>query len=609
MEPKNSNNKNLIVAFSLSLMVLLGWQTFFAPEPQKPNEQVNGQTNGQVNGQAINESNQNTVNNQQPVATPNNNVNSNVSINNNVNDAQILQNQTPSNLVVSRQEALTRHQRISINTARVIGSINLEGGRIDDLTLIDYKETLDDDSDNVHFLNPRNSENPYYADFGWLGDDNFTTPDQKAIWRSNQSSLSANVPVTLYWISPENIRFEKIFTIDENFMINVTQRVINNSNIPLTIRSYGLVARVGEPETLNFYILHEGFIGVLNEELIEEDYDDTEDGALTYNQHHGWFGITDKYWLTALIPQDETFNASFKRGGNDELPTYQADFYSDNIIVGVGERSDYQTLLFAGAKEVKLLDGYAEKYQIDRFDLAVDFGIMYFITKPIFQVIKKFSDIFGNFGLAILALTVVIKIIFYPLANKSYVSISRMKQLQPEIQELRERYGEDKQQLQQEMLKMYREKKVNPMAGCVPLLLQIPVFFALYKVLFVTIEMRHAPFFGWIQDLSAPDPAGILTFFGFIPWEVPAILAIVNIGVWPILMGLSMWVQQKLNPAPPDPIQQKIFAMLPFLFTFLLANFPAGLVIYWTCNNTLTIAQQWNITRSLEKKKRAAAGG
>ncbi len=582
-------NKNMIVAISLSLMVLLVWQFFLVPPPQQ-----------QIVADAGNQSAQNGVTNN---GTNVNGANiDGTAIDSATGTIAIEGNTQTQAQTLSRSGALAQTQRVRIETDRVSGSINLQGGRIDDLILLNYKETLDDDAENVHLFNPANSDDPYYANFGWLGDKSFTTPNLDTIWQSNRFTLTPDNDVTLYWVSPENIRFEKTFTIDDNFMINVTQRVTNNSENPLTIRNYGLVARIGEPDTLNFYILHEGFIGVLDDELIEEDYDDTEDETLKYDNQKGWFGITDKYWLAVMIPQADSFNGAFRQGKSQDRPVYQADFASDTNIIGINQQHSYQTLLFAGAKEVTLLDEYATEYNIDRFDLAVDFGILYFITKPLFQIINKLSAWLGNFGLAILALTVLIKIVFFPLANKAYVSISRMKQLQPEIQEMRENYGEDKQKLQQEMLKMYRAKKVNPMAGCVPMLLQIPVFFALYKVLFVTIEMRHAPFYGWIHDLSAPDPAGILVLFGFAPWAVPSILSIVNIGVWPLLMGFSMWVQQKLNPAPPDPIQQKIFAMLPIVFTFLLATFPAGLVIYWTCNNTLTIAQQWAIMKMLDKK-------
>ena len=600
MESPPNNNKNLILAVALSLMVLIGWQVFFPPTAPVVQQTAqapanSGVNNGQVNPQ--NQTNNNPViadSTTAPVTTG-------------------AQNQSSANVatfgddisgnLVSRQAALQKDPRIIINTARVNGSINLNGGRIDDLTLLDYRETLDDDADYVHLLNPKDGKNPYYADFGWLGDNQFTPPTQRTLWQSYDRQLNANGQVTLFWDSPENIRFEKIFTIDEDFMMSMTQRIVNNSGNNIAMRTYGLVARTGLPETENFYILHEGFLAVLNDELIEEDYDDTDDGPIKFEQRSGWLGITDKYWLAALVPQQESFNGSFKNGGKDR-PIFQADFYTNVTNVPNGAAHQDRTLLFAGAKEVKLLDKYEANYGIKSFDLGVDFGVLYFITKPLFLVIDKLFDIFGNFGVAIIALTFMIKLLFFPLAQKSYTSISKMKQLQPEMQELRERYGEDKQRLQQEMMKMYRERKINPMAGCVPIILQIPVFFALYKVLFVTIEMRHAPFFGWIQDLSAPDPLGILTLFGLIPWTVPAILTFVNIGIWPIIMGLTMWIQQKLNPAPPDPMQQKIFAMLPFVFTFLLATFPAGLVIYWTLNNTLTILQQWTIMRSLERKQR-----
>ena len=597
MEPEKPNSQNLILAFALSFLVIAGWQLFFGSpwgakenaEPQQTQNQA--QENPQVQGEAL-----------APNVTGQNDTEGRLEVNPTLTPA------TSATAIAVNRENLLKQEfqqgiRIPVNNSQVTGSIGLLGGKFDDLTLLNYTEELDKNSPKIHLFNPQGTKNPYHANFLWLSPDSKDLPNAKSLWKvQGNSELTPKRPVTLYWVNRANIRFEKIFALDENYMMNVTQRVINNSNQNLSIHPYGLVARTGTPETENFYILHEGFLGVLNQELIEEDYDDIAEENQEYKQSTGWFGISDKYWLAALIPQDSNFTASFKFGGTEQSPIYQADFYGVGSNLAPGQSHEYRSLLFVGAKEVALLDKYAEQFNIFKFDLGVDFGILYFITKPIFLLIKYFSGLFGNFGVAILALTVVIKIVFFPLANHSYVSISKMKKLQPQMAIMKERYGDDKQKLQQEMLKIYREKKINPMAGCIPILLQIPVFFALYKVLFVTIEMRHAPFFGWIQDLSAPDPLGILTLFGLISWNVPSILAVVNIGIWPILMGITMWIQQKLNPAPPDPIQQKVFAMLPFIFTFLLGTFPAGLVIYWTCNNSLTILQQWIITRRTNKE-------
>ena len=384
-------------------------------------------------------------------------------------------------------------------------------------------------------------------------------------------------------------------------MFKVTQLVENKTNKSITLYPYGLISRTDVPETLGFFILHEGLIGVFNGNLEELDYDDLEDTKVeTRTSQGGWLGITDKYWLMALIPnQKEKFTGSFRHNLSENRHKYQADFVGQGKIVPANSSASTTHQIFAGAKEVKLLDGYSEQHGIVRFDLAVDFGWFYFLTKPIFYVLEYFYRLLGNFGLGILLLTVLIKLAFFPLANKSYRAMSRMKQLQPKMMKLRERYPDNKQKLNESMMKLYREEKVNPAAGCLPIMVQIPVFFALYKVLFVTIEMRHAPFFGWIQDLSAADPTSIFNLFGLIPWNPPEILLI---GIWPLLMGVTMWLQQKLNPAPADPIQQKIFMFLPIVFTFMLARFPAGLVIYWAWNNILSIAQQWYIMRRMGVK-------
>ncbi len=594
MEPQKPNNPNFILAIALSLMVLVGWQMFFAPKPQPRNQPSQTTQTGDGNTSQ----DQSVPSNLTPQLPE--------SLQGNSSDLPLeIIEESETEILARRAKVIANTARIFVENAKIFGSISLQGGHFDDLTLRNYHTDLAENSPNITLFNPRGSANPYHATFNWFGDKTIDFPNDNTLWRvDNPSSLTPNHPITLYWVNNQNVRFEKTFTIDDDYLITVTQRVLNGSSNAITLYPYGLISRTGEPDILNFYILHEGFIGVLQQELIEDDYDDVAKETIIYQNSTGWFGITDKYWLAALIPQSKGFNASFKQGNKkgSSIPTYQADFYAQAANINQGESYEYETLLFAGAKELDVLDQYTKTHNIYKFDLGVDFGILYFITKPIFLLIKYFSSLFGNFGVAILALTVVIKFFFFPLANKSYVSISKMKQLQPQITELKERYGDDKQKLQQEMMRIYREKKINPLAGCIPIVLQIPVFFALYKVLFVTIEMRHAPFFGWIQDLSAPDPLGILTLFGLISWNVPAILTVVNIGIWPILMGLTMWVQQKLNPAPADPMQQKIFALLPFVFTFLLGTFPAGLVIYWTCNNSLTILQQWLITRSLEKK-------
>ena len=387
-------------------------------------------------------------------------------------------------------------------------------------------------------------------------------------------------------------------------MFSVTQRVVNGGSEAAVVSPYGVISRTGTPDILGFYILHEGLIGVFDDVLEEVDYSDLIDDGLVsparkQSTTGGWLGITDKYWLAVLVPDaSETVQTSFTGDLASNRDRYQADFLTEAKSIAPGQTFEITNRLFAGAKETTLLDSYQETLGISNFDLAVDFGWFYWLTKPIFYGIHFLNGILGNFGLAILALTLGIKIIF-PLANKSYRSMSKMKLLQPKMVELKERYGDDRQKLNQEMMELYKTEKVNPLSGCLPILLQIPVFFALYKVLFVTIEMRHAPFFGWIHDLSAPDPLGFLTVFGMVPWDVPASLAIVNIGIWPIIMGLTMFLQQKLNPAPADPIQAKVFMFMPIMFTFILGGFPAGLVIYWAWNNSLSILQQYIIMRRM----------
>ncbi|MEP2334785.1 membrane protein insertase YidC, partial [Marinobacter sp.] len=396
----------------------------------------------------------------------------------------------------------------------------------------------------------------------------------------------------LTWDNGAGLVFERTYAIDNQFMFSVTQKVRNSSGASVTLFPYGLLSRGGTPETAGFYILHEGPLGVFDETLNEVDYDDLQDdGDVEVAATGGWIGITDKYWLAALVPaQDEAVKYRFMHMIRQQDDRYQTDYLGSARAIPAGGVVESEVHLFAGAKEVKLLDKYEAEYGIANFDLAVDFGWFYFLTKPFFYALSWLHGVVGNFGIAILVFTVAVKAVFYPLANKSYKSMAKMRELTPKMQTLREQYSDDKQRLNQEMMALYKNEKVNPASGCLPIIVQIPVFFALYKVLFVSIEMRHAPFYGWVHDLSAPDPTTLFNLFGLIPWTPPAFIPM--IGVWPILMGLTMFLQQRLNPQPADPIQAKVFMFLPIFFTFLLANFPAGLVIYWAWNNLLSIAQQ-----------------
>jgi YidC/Oxa1 family membrane protein insertase len=505
---------------------------------------------------------------------------------------------------ISRDAVVGAEPRIKIATNRVIGSIRLKGGLIDDLTLLNYRQTLDKDSPNIVMLSPLGTENPYYAQFGWTSTTTgVTLPTADTVWTSDRSTLSVGQPVTLRWTNPEGIEFAQVISIDENFMFAVDQRITNNGTQTAVIHPFGLISLSGTPETAGFWILHEGMIGVFDETLTEVDYDDLPDepnGIQAVDGAAKWLGITAKYFATSLVPDQKVANngrfVHTAPGGKDK---FQADYLAASQTVAPGQSAAFTTRLFAGAKEVRLLDSYEEKLGIPRFDRMVDFGWFYFLTKPIFYAIDYFYQQLGNFGLAILLLTVLIKLAFFPLANKSYKSMSRLKKLQPKMVEIREKNKDDKQRQNTAMMELYKKEGANPMSGCFPILIQIPVFFALYKVLFVTIEMRHAPFFGWIQDLSAPDPYGLLIGFGLFNWDVPQSMQIVNVGIWPIIMGITMFLQQRLNPQPADPMQQKIFMLLPIVFTFLLGSFPAGLVIYWAWNNTLSIAQQWVIMRRM----------
>ncbi len=491
--------------------------------------------------------------------------------------------------VPQRATVLQQAPRIKPVSPRVHGSIRLRGGQIDDLTLIDYHETTDPKSPEITLLSPAQAPKPYFAQFGWVsGDAAMPVPNEDTVWKSDANEISPERPVTLSWDNGRGLTFYKTIALDRNYMFTVTQRVQNATTQPVTLFPYALVSRSGTPKTLGFYILHEGPLGVLNGQLVEIDYDEVQEkGKIEQASKGGWIGLTDKYWLVALVPdQKSQHKTAFRHTLAGKLDKYQVDYLGDAQVVAPGASSAVSNRLFAGAKEVNLLDEYAEKLQIARFDLAIDFGWFYFLTKPIFYVLEYFYRLIGNFGLAILLLTVIIKILFFPLANKSYKAMSRLKQLQPKMVAIRDRYGDDRAKQNEAMMRLYKEEKVNPAAGCLPMLV-------------VNIEMRHAPFYGWIHDLSAPDPTSLFNLFGLVPWTPPEFLMI---GVWPLIMGVTMFLQQKLNPAPADPMQAKIFMLLPIVFTFILAPFPAGLVIYWAWNNVLSIAQQWVIMRQMGVK-------
>ena len=571
------DTKNLILAIALSLAILLGWQTF-VEQPRQAERQAELERQELAAGR-----------DPDTIGVPS------------LPTANGAFQPTDPVTQRDREEIAVDAPRIDIRTPALSGTINLVGGRFDDLTLREYRDTVEPESKNITLLSPRGSEAPYFAEFGWLTGNGTVSGGGQTRWKASHNKLTVDNPVVLTSRTDDGLVLTRTIAVDEHFMFKVTDRIQNATPAALNVSQFGRITRVNEPDTLGFFILHEGPIGILGDTLHEIDYDDLEDEPdepQDFKSEGGWLGFTDIYWLTALIPdQDTEVDARFlfdtTRSG---AKLYQADYRGAAIALAAGESAEVTTRFFAGAKVFNTLTDYRDKLGIERFEMSIDFGWFFFLTKPLLDVIIFFAEFLGNFGLAILLVTVIIKLFFFPLANKSYKSMSAMKALQPKMTELREKYADDKQGMQRELMAMYKREKVNPVSGCLPIALQIPVFFALYKVLFISIEMRHAPFFGWVQDLSAPDPLNILTLFGAVPWDVPFGLAL---GAWPILMGITMFFQMKLNPAPTDPVQAKIFLLMPVFFTIFLANFPVGLVIYWTWNNLLSITQQYVIMRRM----------
>jgi len=496
------------------------------------------------------------------------------------NSVELSIQNTNTQIVINRDEVISSSGRVIFDNGKIKGSINLEGGFIDDLVLEEFRETLDPTSDLIEFLNPLGSQDAYYLDTGWVSSDStLELPNNKSIWKTDKTSMGVDDPVKLFWTNSQGITFEKIISLDENYLFNVDQRVINNSDRSFDLFPFGLSKRQGIPEMQNFFILHEGPISITDGVLEEYDYDDLkENKKIKHTSIGGWIGITDKYWQTAIIPnQNEPIHQTYSYSFAENVDNFQTDIVGEKIAVSNGASISHNFKLFAGPKIVSVIDTYMEEYGIQEFDRSVDFGWFYFLTKPIFNVLQFVFGYVGNFGWSIIAFTILMRICFFPLAQQSFKSMAKMKKLGPEMQRLKEQYGDDRAGMQKEMMALYKREKANPIAGCLPILLQIPVFFALYKVLFVTIEMRHAPFIGWIHDLSAPDPLGLLTAFGFFDWNVPGILQLFNIGIWPILMGISMFLQQKLNPAPVDKMQAKIFYVSTYSFYFCSRRICCGI--------------------------------
>jgi len=560
-------NKNVLLAVILSTAILIGWSFYFEnpEEAQRKRAEIQGKTETQTSIQ-------------KPEAPQPSKANPAKSI--------------------SRNEALKESDRVLIENKNLSGSISLRGALIDDIILKNYRETLDPNSKPIVLLSPKKYEQGYFVESGWATTkSDIKVPDNNSLWQIKEGKkLTPNSPITLEWNSREGLIFSKKIEIDDKYLFKITETVRNDKNRAVDLFHYGQITKNAKPTTENFYILHEGLIGVVDKNLKEETYSAVEKEKKTHNGKSGWFGITDKYWMSAIIPES---GKSFK-GEYSYTNNYKANFIiSEPNTISPQKSTTGNIKIFIGAKEVYPIDSYAEKEKIDRFDLAIDWGWFYFITKPLFFVIDYIFKIVGNFGVAIIILTALVRIVFFPLSNYSFKSMAKMKVLQPEMLRLKELYKDDVRRTQQEMMALYKREKVNPLSGCLPILVQIPIFFAVYKMLFVTLEMRHAPFFGWIKDLSAADPTTIFNLFGLIPWEPPTFLMI---GIWPILMGITMYLQQKLNPAPPDPIQAKIFAWFPFIITIMLASFPSGLVIYWTASNILTMAQQYYIMRKTTVK-------
>ena len=564
-------SRNLILAIILSVGVLFIWSFFFeAPEQEM--------LNGEIESDDVSEVNSNELDME--------------AIDEIERSLGITENDN-----IGLDEALSADKRVKIETNSIVGSINLKGLRIDDIVLKKYNETQEEFSEKIRVLQPIDTYDGYEVTFGWIKnqDANFETPNAESIWKvsNNNTTLTSNNEVEFEWSNTTGQTFVTTIGLDEDYLFDITQEVKNNSNEEIIINNASKVTRKQAPSLSGMFILHEGLLGVLQEKLELIDYDDLKDDeeTLNFESDNGWVGITDKYWLAALIPdQNKSFKAIYTYDNG-----YIAYYRSLNATkVAAGSDHIVESQIFIGAKEAKLIDRYQEDYGIYNFDLAIDWGWFYFLTKPLFNVIYFFSELSGNFGLAIIILTVITRIVFFPLANWSFISMAKMKMLQPEMTRIKELHKDDRAQQQQALMALYKKEKVNPISGCLPILIQIPFFFAIYKMLFVSIEMRHAPFYGWIQDLAAKDPTTIFNLFGLIPWDPPSFMII---GIWPVLMGLTMYIQQKLNPAPPDPIQARIFMFFPLFITILLAQFAAGLVIYWTTNNVLSIIQQWIINK------------
>jgi len=582
------NNRNIILAIVLSMVVLFGWQ-FFVAGPQMERAQQQAQLAAEQAAAT-----------DPGLATP--------ATPGAPGQAAAPAANTGTQTFATRDEAIAASQRVSIDTPDLSGSLNLTGALIDDLRLKQYRETVDENSPIITLLTPAGVPNAYFAEEGWLpvAGNTIAVPNAQTVWavEGANTSLTADTPVTLVWDNGAGLVFRRTISVDEHYLFTVAQTIENQSSGDVALYPYARVTRHNTPHVANFFIQHEGPHGVLgNNNLISKKYSDLQkDTVARYDNTTGWLGFSDKYWATAALPPAGTgINAQFTWKNTAGYDDYQTSYVETApVVIAAGASATRESYLFAGAKEESVITALQQQYSFDRFDLLIDWGWLWFITKPMYFLLTFLNGIIGNFGLAVLAVTVIVKAIFFPLASRSYASMAAMRRVQPEMKSIQERLKDDRPAQQQAMMELYKKEKINPLSGCWPVLIQIPVFFALYTVIFISLDMRHAPFFGWIQDLAAPDPTNIFTLFGLIPWNptvVPVIGSFLHLGVWPVIMGITMWVQMKLNPPPPDPTQAMIFNYMPIIFTFMLGTFPAGLVIYWAWNNTLSVAQQWFIMK------------
>ncbi|HEY4115749.1 MAG TPA: membrane protein insertase YidC [Rhizomicrobium sp.] len=575
----DTNNRNLLAAMLICAAAIFGWQ-YFVANPQMQKEKAQQALLARQKGAEAHQA--------KPAALP--------------------ESERQAAKTLARSAALKQGgARIAIDTPSLNGSLRLTGARFDDLQLRKYRETLDPKSPEIVLFSPESTSYPYYTVFGWVPapGSNVKVPDDSTPWKvANGKILTPQTPVTLTWDDGEGLTFARTISVDAQYMFTVRDTVANHGHDAAVLYPYAYVARSNIPQDKHYMALHEGFVGILGGDLHDPNYSDlkTDKREETFHSTGGWLGITDKYWLAALVPpQNQEVDASYRVLDAAAKKDYQANYRMGAQTIAPGTSVNVTQRLFAGAKVVSILRDYQNRYGIARFDYAIDWGWFFFFTRPIFWLLDLFGHSVGNMGVAILLLTVLMRFLFFPIANTQFKSMSRMKKLQPQVERIKERFADDKVRQQQEMMDLYKREKVNPMAGCLPILIQIPVFFSLYKVLLVSIEMRQAPFFGWIHDLSAPDPTSILNLFGLLPFNpnafLPAAVSFLSIGVWPLLMGGSQWLQTKMNPAPGDPVQAKMFSLMPLVFMFMMASFPAGLVIYWTWSNLLSMLQQYIIMR------------